>query len=656
MMKDYRRVIDAAEVVSFDVFDTLIHRMVERPIDLFDLIGIKAAHALHEPKLLSFCEIRTRAERQAREHYAQRRNSTEISFDEIYQALAEISGWPASTCKTLQELELSCELSCIYANPVMKSMYDYAKQKGKRVIISSDMYLPGTHILKMLEKCGYQAPDLVLVSCDLGASKHEGSLFEHLLKQIGIKSKLICHFGDNRHADYKQARKFGITAVCNDWVYETIHRQMPKFNRNPTRDLHDSLIYSIIHGVSRRHAINNYKKEQSPEKNPWFEIGFHIFGPLFLGKFLWLISQLKKDQPEKVLFFARDGHIEHSLYQAHAQSLGAHIPSEYVYVSRAALLGASFTDFSTHRLWNIFGGKKARTVRENLRRAGLPNAEHYTKQIKQVGFETPDQMIPGSDERMFNLLKILHKEILEASTELRNITKIYINKVCGDHQRIGVVDIGWNGNMQASFSRIACLESHTHTTGYYLALFPEHHVNHTSAGEFKEYLGVHNHQPEMLHRLRSGGVELLEFAFTAPHGTTLGYRCVNGTVEPVLEALEADQGYQGLAADLQEGAKQFINCVFDLIGYDVAENLISTAWSAPFIRLVDHPKKNEAELFGSLTHADAVGSTENRMAIAPKISLGFLGTLNPNYKKAKNQSFWKAGFKKRNRITLKKAI
>ena len=68
------------DIISFDIFDTLIERKVSRPSDIFRLTGEKV---LGKAEAEEFCQKRILAERTAREG----RNSQETDLDGIYDNL-----------------------------------------------------------------------------------------------------------------------------------------------------------------------------------------------------------------------------------------------------------------------------------------------------------------------------------------------------------------------------------------------------------------------------------------------------------------------------------------------------------------------------------------------------------------------------------------
>ena len=143
------------DVISFDIFDTLILRPFDQPATLFYLLEAKLD--------CSYAAVRVAAEREARELARERTGSTEVTIEEICACVARRTGLDAARCV---QMEFEAEMAMCFANPYMKKVFDALKEQGKEIIIVSDMYLPRDMMVRLLEKCGYTGMKKVYVSCD----------------------------------------------------------------------------------------------------------------------------------------------------------------------------------------------------------------------------------------------------------------------------------------------------------------------------------------------------------------------------------------------------------------------------------------------------------------------------------------------------------
>lgn len=638
----YKTLIDRAEVVSFDVFDTLIHRSVQRPTDVFLVLAEKLKNhlfGLFNPGVATnFPMYRVHAEQEARKRLIAEIDSPEVNLNQIYKVFSEITGLSGSDVTTLMDLEIELEKQLCHPNPLMKQIYDYAHDQCKTVVLCSDMYLPSAVIEILLDLCGYKPPYRLLVSSDLGFSKHEGSIWDQVVARLDVKPNRIVHFGDNYHADVRTARQKGIRVHHFDYLTNSIEPRLRMVETGPDLGRH---VRSLIQGTIRESLM--IKK-----RDFWEDIGLQIFGALFLGYFLWFASLAKKDRLERILFFARDAYIPFYLYRKYGKQLGLTAEVEYTYFSRVALLLPSFVDMPLDRVWHLFSGRVHRTVEEHLSRLGIDPYAHL-HMVLAVGFESVRDEVPNSDHRMFRLLNHLWNDVLLEAKRRRPLAARYVAELSGTAQRIGIVDIGWTGNMQGGFSRLLQLyRRDSEIIGYYFGTYDSVNVNILPRNTFRGYLMEQSQPAEWLNSLINGGVELLEFALIAPHGTTLGYELQNGVISPVLENNAADAEVRAHAQQIQRGAMDFIDTVFPRIldiGY---ENLLSSEWARPFYRLINEPTLEEATMLGDLTHSDSATDTTQRLHIAPKVPAEELDAAG--LAKARERAFWKGGFDVRNRV------
>ena len=199
--KELLSYISQYDIVSFDIFDTLLFRTVGKPEDVFALVE-------QQTVIAGFARERVRAEYSAREKVRKRTNTTEVALDDIYAELISLYG---EQCDPLKKQEIQTELSCCYANPFMLDLLNELHRQGKKVIAVSDMYLPRTIIEEMLHKCGFTQLSDIYVSCEHGVGKADGRLFQIVRDRYPNSS--IVHVGDNYRSDAiggKQCKVQGI--------------------------------------------------------------------------------------------------------------------------------------------------------------------------------------------------------------------------------------------------------------------------------------------------------------------------------------------------------------------------------------------------------------------------------------------------------------
>lgn len=192
-----------ADVVSFDIFDTLIKRDVLLPTDVFELVSMTYCERTGRV-LNGYRTQRVRAEKNARLISARE----EVTLTEIYAFLFD---YDVNTCNQLMRLEIELEERICEPNEVIVELFYDLISAGRQVIITSDMYLPEWLIVRILRKCGCNGYEHLYLSSSYMKTKHSGNLFATLRKDYPTAS--ILHIGDNPFADWVMAERAGLKAA-----------------------------------------------------------------------------------------------------------------------------------------------------------------------------------------------------------------------------------------------------------------------------------------------------------------------------------------------------------------------------------------------------------------------------------------------------------
>ena len=205
------RCIDAAEVVSFDIFDTLFVRPLADPEDAFDMLGERFG-------IDGFRRIRCDAQTEAFRRMLAA-GQGEITLDGIYACM---DGLPAgvsavSVCQAEIELEFALTVPNADLIDVFKDVVG-----RKRVVVVSDMYMPQSFFEALFDK--YALPRVPMyISSDRGATKRDrGELFNRVVTEAGVSADKVLHIGDNHLADVLRDDRIG---VCGSMV---VQRQLER--------------------------------------------------------------------------------------------------------------------------------------------------------------------------------------------------------------------------------------------------------------------------------------------------------------------------------------------------------------------------------------------------------------------------------------------
>lgn len=206
------------DLISFDIFDTLIERDVLNPTDIFNLVGKEVMQSDKEAEL--FKEMRIKAEIEARKESV----NGEVTLNDIYKQLFAHYGGKTGL---LKECEIKTELGHCHAKVQYKRLLLSCVQRNCRVVLISDMYLTSKEIEAMLDKCGIGGYSDLFVSNAYDCDKVSGRLFLEAERTMGIESCRHLHYGDSIKADYLGAKKAGATprlVLKNNFIKRVLKR------------------------------------------------------------------------------------------------------------------------------------------------------------------------------------------------------------------------------------------------------------------------------------------------------------------------------------------------------------------------------------------------------------------------------------------------
>ena len=402
------------DIISFDIFDTLIFRPFSEPTDLFYFVG-------EELGIMNFKELRKRMEKKARNQCYQLKGHYEVTLENIWNQLEHEIG--ISKIKGMQ-VELEKEHQFCYANPFMLKVYKELQKRGKKLIIVSDMYLSKKVLQEILHKNGYGGYETLYVSCEYEKSKASGELFKIVKKE---NQGNIVHVGDNIHSDIKMAEKQGI-ATC---YYPNVNRNSKKYR---------AYDMSSIIGGAYRGIVNHHLYQGMQVYSMEYEYGF-IYGGLFVTGYCAFIHEYcKKHQIDKVLFLSRDGDVLKQAYER----LFPEEKIEYVYWSRrvATKLMAGEDKYDYFRRFLYHKVNQGISLEDILK----------SMELECLLVELPKSLSQSTvltDKNMEEIKRFLDNnwsKILSVYEEEQKAGKAYYSEMLSGCKKVVAVDIGWAGS------------------------------------------------------------------------------------------------------------------------------------------------------------------------------------------------------------------
>lgn len=196
--------------------------------------------------------------------------------------------------------------------------------------------------------------------------------------------------------------------------------------------------------------------------------GYEIGGPLICGFVDWLITGLRQQPVDELLFMARDAEVLHAVWLIRSADQGLSIPSRYFLISRRALQTAFYEPsnsqhnaFLASRLRGLSGEQVCASFQINpqLLDEELLRSRHF-------------RMGLNSDALVMSWLDQLKPQlVLQAEQEREGMSR-YLAATFKSGV-VGLVDVGWHGSMQDLLSQALTrlgLDKPVSLKGFYLGL------------------------------------------------------------------------------------------------------------------------------------------------------------------------------------------
>ena len=223
------------DVMSFDVFDTLVTRRVATPRGIFALVQERLMREgcvppppssmvprppgggqrtdIPERVRKGFFDMRWFYECKAREKW-QKDGREDITLEEIYKCLGEAESLSEAQIQGLMKLELDVEARNLVGVEENIGQVKKLLASRHRVILISDMYLGEREIRSLLVTVDEVFRDLpIYSSADMEKGKWSGNGYRYVRQQEGLDIFHWVHTGDNKSSDIERAREMGIKTV-----------------------------------------------------------------------------------------------------------------------------------------------------------------------------------------------------------------------------------------------------------------------------------------------------------------------------------------------------------------------------------------------------------------------------------------------------------
>ncbi|WP_277409225.1 HAD family hydrolase [Lacrimispora xylanisolvens] len=602
------------KVVSFDVFDTLLLRPFLYPTDLFIVLEQYVNSIIPTTDGIGFQKLRMSAEMCARDRISKRSLAQDVTLNQIYEELEQRCSLLKPQIENIKRKEVELELQYCYQRKTGKELYDLARYVGKRVVYTSDMYLPVEVVEQLLKKNGFIQED-VFVSSSCGKTKASGDLYKYVIKKMHCMSSEIIHIGDNMATDVINARDKGIVSyhlpraeeLFNNWnsqIYSgSFFTNMFESRCGIVQNYDAKELFGIrcMMAVCANKLYDYpfvlYDQDSDFNGNP-YNIGYFTLGMHIYAVARWLIEQTKREQYENLHFMARDGYLTKAAYQMLSEIFNVKTNLHYTYMSRKALMPLMLqSKGDCYNLMNCFNGvdilpevvfgiidpviktQEKRTLEKLCRGIGID----YNRPI-------------GSRENFLKISELVATELYDEKK-----TKEFKGKFarCFDTQFSGkaaTFDMGYSARGEAVLKENFGYDI---TANYIHTCLDKAYQRELKSGvkvncfyDFTPYIS---------------GIAR-ELLMSELSGSCIGYEFLDGNAVPQFEDFKADSGTYYAVHFMQEGALAFVRDMVKHFGDYNRKLLIRNHYaSIPFDYYLAYSSPFDRSIFSETHFEDDMG-------------------------------------------------
>ena len=601
------------KIVSFDIFDTLVTRPFLYPTDLFTFLNdeyrkLSNNYAIDFSKIREDCEIQARTE-------AFNQKKEEVTLDRIYEIIEEEYEIPNPIIKILKQKEIDLEIKFCQKRETAYSLYKLAKYIGKKVICTSDMYLPLDVIKKILEKNCYDKIEKIYLSCDIMETKSSGNLYEYVINKENINANEMLHIGDNYQSDYEVSKDIGIISsyfpkatdrfldknVTNN-LAQMLTQNMP-FWRDNKASMNFIGIRCMLALVGNKYFDNpfeTFNNESDFNIDP-FLIGYYLVGMYMFGVTNWLLKENQNKGYKNIVFMARDGYLPMEIYNVMKEYYNNVPEAKYLRVSRKALISAMIINkIDLYKLIDVINIENhnphyiIKYIKESIKDY---TEDEIKKIIEENGIKYKENI--KTKQKFNKLVKIISTKLFDEEKNNLKVEKLkrYFNEYF--EEKSATFDIGYSGRPEMYLS-ILCEKA---IDTFFL------NINQDEAIKYSESAGYN------LKIYFDAKPAVTGFAYEsiiselAP--STIGYDLSGEKAKPIMEKKEKSYQETYVIRTIQDAAKKFISDIINTFGDEFKKLYYQDYYtSLPFMSYINSSKKIDMLMFKSIDFEDTIRRKE----------------------------------------------
>lgn len=601
--------ISSHEVVSFDVFDTLLVRPFEEPSDLFYLLSAEV-RALVGDSILNFVEAR----RNARTLVTDGRHGEEITLTERYRALAKQHGLDEEMAARFEELEKDLERRFCSRRKAGWELHETALRLGRKIIYLSDTYFDEEFVRELLTSAGYKIGDGLFVSSRHQKLKATGNLFPLVTAKLKVNPSSVLHIGDNPESDVKLAQAAGL----HTWYLPSRTDAFKRSKLSGKLNITHSLTHSVIRSLIAARLSDNPWGLPSPSYvgGEPVALGYAAAGPMFFGFAKWILEESIRDGVDVLYFLSRDGDIVKRCYDILAPCYAGAPKSVYLLASRRSANIAALR--TSEDIQHVLQVNFDPVSLENLLRNRFGLEQISDDLLRQSGFTSQTEVDFKKDEaKLRALFAELSPAILENAAREREALLDYYRKMDfrQSDARLAIVDIGHNGTLQASLSSLI---GDPNLGGYYFVTYDEIRERvHARGMPAKAYLAegissTNRSHPYCRHLL------MFEALFLNDEGSFVRMMKQDFELVPVQLPVGGETERVELSRQVHQGVQEFCTEIVRLFGTNLPDfGLEGPDAISGYVGLLNDAAAIDARMFRGIKFENVYSGRDVRYLIEP---------------------------------------
>lgn len=600
--------LDEFQLISLDIFDTILHRTVKKPTDLFVLLASEAKTKGYLEDFVTdedFARIRAEMEKKARTLASKTRQSSEVSFVEIWQQAPIFF----SDKENIALLELELEFEVSFPNPYWIDFCLMLQREQIPFQLTSDTYFAKEFIQKLLKKAGLTVKDeQLMLSNEFDANKYTGKLFDKVLsKHSNIKAEHILHIGDDTVADAVQPQTRGIKSLHLRNIH--IPAQIQQRWLLTKAD-------SLPHPLNTLNRIGNSVCTQQFSDPKLTHFAISLYGPILASFCCWIVLDAHRRGIRRLCPIMREARVFKPLLEQAARAFGIEIQVIEFYTSRKASYLAKMHQLDLEAI-NQFRNRRSYTLADLQKELELPKltqplAEEAHLRLNDIKNQPALSAWLLSDD--------VQKAAAKTSANQRQLLQKYCQQCFGD-EAVAMIDIGPGGNSLAWVAESSGPLKAQIKMNYLLYSIPELAKHLTAGHSYQSYFPTESENLEKL-RVINRSPEPLEILLTGLDQTTTSYfEGKNAEAIPLTAAVFQQSLQQSRLLDFIAGTEIAMQHLLHICTFVQTKYLLNEQTRAAHLHelyaLLELPTQEEASTLGSLIFDDNYGS-DNYGAICSK--------------------------------------